>query len=98
MSGSSYAEAARAKKVTAYVRYFDGIFLEIGYDLHKDAAELAAWLLKVSAENWKLHAINAGQHKPSADTVALIIKAYEDRAAAHAREFAGSLRRYGGMH
>lgn len=97
MPGNSFADSARAKKVAAMVRYFDRRFYLVGRNPHTDAAEIASMLRdSVSESEWAHHAIQAGQNKPSATTVALIIKVYEDRAAARAENVV-PIRRFAGV-
>lgn len=84
MADSSFAEAARARKVAAYVIYLDGMFRECGYHPYDDAAECVAWLrVNVGEEDWKKYAAAAAeQNKPSQTTVDAIFKTYDDRAEA----------------
>lgn len=100
MAENSFAEAARARKVAAMVRYFDRRFIAVGRCPYREAAELAAMLRdSVSEHQWKHHAVLAGQNKPSATTIALIIAEYEKRAAERADPASNvlPLRKYGGM-
>jgi len=83
VADSSFAEAARARKVAAYVIYLDCMFRECGYHPYDDAAECVAWLrVNVGEEDWKKYAAAAKQKKPSSTTVEAILKTYDDRAEA----------------
>lgn len=98
MSGNAFADAARARKVAVLVRYMDRRFSALGYNVYTQASEIAAELRdKVSPDEWKHHAILAGAKKPSADSVAMVIKEYEDRAAAGV-EGEETFLRFGGLH
>ncbi len=98
MSENSYAEAARAKKILAMVQFFDRRFIAVGRCPYREASDLADMLRGCSEDQWKHHAVQAGQNKPSSTTVALIIKVYEDRAAERATiNNVTSIRRYGGV-
>lgn len=97
MTDNAFAQLARAKKVRAMVQYFDRRFLSVGRCPFREAGELADMLRDSVSENeWTHHAILAGQNKPSAETVALIIKEYEDRAALRPTNVV-PIRKYGGI-
>ena len=80
---NQFLQSARKAKVDKLVRYMDRRFKGLGFHVYVQAGEIAVMLRdKVSADEWKQHAILAGAKKPSPDTVAMVIKEYEDRAAA----------------
>ncbi|HEY3235024.1 MAG TPA: hypothetical protein VGJ84_09910, partial [Polyangiaceae bacterium] len=61
---NSFAEAARGKKVTAFVRYLDRRFIAVGRCPYREARELAEMLRdSVSEEQWAQHATVAGLRK-----------------------------------
>jgi hypothetical protein len=99
MPENSFADAARARKVAAMVRYFDRRFIAVGRCPYREAAELATMLREsVSDEQWKHHAVLAGQKKPSVTSIALIIAEYEKRAAERAEPTdVLPIRKYGGV-
>lgn len=83
MGANSFADEARAKKVKALIRYMDRRFTGLGFNVYTQADEIAVMLRdKVSEDEWKRHAVLAGVKKPSADSIAMVIKEFEDRAAA----------------
>ncbi len=83
MGSSSFADAARAKKVLALVRHFDRLFIAVGRCPYREADALAEMLREsISEDDWKRHAVIAGVKPPSADSVAMVIHEYEERAAA----------------
>jgi len=94
---NSYAQAARARKVQAFVQYLDQRFISVGRCPYREAGELAEMLRdSVSEEQWAHHAVQAGQNKPSATTVAEIINVYERRAEERAEKV--PQRRVGTLH
>jgi hypothetical protein len=99
MSENSFADTARKVKVDKLVRYIDRRFTDLGYDVQAQAGEVAAMLRdEVTEEEWKRHAILAGVNKPSADSVAMVIKEYEDRAVSVSRSTEPPMCRHTGTH
>jgi len=76
--------AARAKKVAAFVAYFDTYLPAVQLDPNGDAAAIAAGMMSMSPAVWEHHAAYAGQNKPSSDTIAAIVAVYSERGAARA--------------
>lgn len=82
MSQSSFALAARARKVAALVEYFDASLVRLGRDPHRGAGEMARTLRDhFDGSSWATHARSAFQRKPSELTQAEVIAVYERRAA-----------------
>lgn len=87
MGANAFADAARSLKVARLIRYFDRRFTNLGFHPFTQAGEIAVMLRdKVGAEEWKQHGILAGTKKPGPDSVAMVIREYEERAKAAAVE------------
>jgi hypothetical protein len=82
-----FEQAARARKVRAFVRHFDRRIRSTGKHPFVDAAEFAMRLRdSIGVEEWKHHAIQAGQRPPSPDTIAAVISVYEERSESFKEE------------
>lgn len=92
---NQFAAAARARKVRALCVYFDVVFARLDVDPIREADKVVIALRELSEEQWRLHAIVAGQRPPSQETVAEIIAVYEGRTFESENVVASQ--RFGGM-
>jgi hypothetical protein len=79
---NDYARAARDKKVRALVIYFDIEFArrEVDpIDSLREPAKMIDALRALTQEEWKLHAVLAGQRPPSFDSQNEVVAQYVKR-------------------
>ncbi len=71
----------RAAKVARLVAEIDRCVASVGFDPHRDAAEVIDLLGRWSADSWKRLAVSCGKRPPSQTTITHIVNTFKSRAA-----------------